>query len=356
MRKRGGCRVARTIRFNALILWAEADSVASEAFHIGGDLGGTNVKCARRDGPLAVGERLTVATAGSEGHDAVIDRMIAGIQKLEGVAGGSGAIASVGVAVPGILDMVDGETFFLPNLPGTWANVPVGPRISDATGLKTSLINDVRAFTVGELELGSAKGHETALCYAVGTGIGGGVITHGKVHFGLGGAAGELGHMVVDPQGPRCGCGNRGCAESFATGPAIIGEANRRISQKATTILHDMIHNDLNRMSVGIVEDAAAKGDAVAIEVLENAGYYLGLAVSNAIAAIAPEVVILGGGNCKEDGIFWKSIESTARAHTHLTDIDRIVFKPAALGYEAGVIGSAIWGKKVASGEAVPKR
>jgi glucokinase len=109
-------------------------------------------------------------------------------------------------------------------------------------------------------------------------------------------------------------------------------------------------------MSVALVEAAAAKGDAVAIEVLENAGYYLGLAVANAIAAIAPEVVILGGGNCKEGGIFWQSIERTARAHTHLTDISRIAFKPAALGYEAGVIGSAIWGKKVATGEATPKR
>jgi len=325
-------------------------------FHIGVDLGGTNVKFALLDSSLSIVDRLTVPTAGSEGHDAVINRMIDGIKRLEAAAGGAGTIGSVGVAVPGIIDMVEGTTFFLPNLPGTWVDVPVGRRILEATGLKTALINDVRAFTVGELELGSAKGHETAICYAVGTGIGGGVVTHGKVNFGLGGAGGELGHMVVDPQGPRCGCGNRGCAESFATGPAIIGEANRRISQKATTILHDMIHNDLNRMSVGVVEAAAARGDAVAIEVLENAGYYLGLAVSNAIAAIAPEVVILGGGNCKPGGIFWKAIESTARAHTHLTDIDRIVFKPAALGYEAGVIGSAIWGRKVASGEAVPKR
>jgi glucokinase len=329
---------------------------AEGRFHIGVDLGGTNVKFALLNSAFDVVERLTVATDGADGHDAVVGRMIAGVQQLETAAGGAGQIASVGVAVPGVLDMVEGTTLFLPNLPGHWLRVPVGRQIGEATGLKTSLINDVRAFTVGELELGAAKGYETAICYAVGTGIGGGIVTHGMVNFGLGGAGGELGHMIVDPQGPRCGCGNRGCAESFATGPAIIGEANRRISQKATTILHDLIENDLNRMSVPVVEDAAARGDAVAIEVLETAGYYLGLAVANAIAAIAPEVVILGGGNCKPGGIFSAAIERTARAHTHVTEIDRIVFKPAALGYEAGVIGSAIWGAKVASGQAVPKR
>lgn len=328
----------------------------SEGLHIGVDLGGTNIKFAVLDPALCVIDRLTIPTEGHEGHEAVIDRMISGVQTLQQRSAASGTVASVGVAVPGVLDMVDGNVLFLPNLPGHWKNVPAGKRITEGTGLRTSLINDVRAFTVGELELGAAKGYETAICYAVGTGIGGGIVTHGKVNFGLGGAGGELGHMVVDPQGPRCGCGNRGCAESFATGPAIIGEANRRISQRATTILHDMIDNDLNKMSVEIVEAAAAKGDPVAIEVLENAGYYLGLAVANAIAALAPEVVILGGGNCKPNGIFWRSIESTARAHTHVTEIDRIVFKPAALGYEAGVIGSAIWGKMVAAGEAIPKR
>lgn len=324
-------------------------------FHIGVDLGGTNIKFVLLGRELNTVERLTMPTNGHEGYDAVIGRMIEGIRRLEEAAG-NGTIASVGVAVPGVLDMVEGSTIFLPNLPGHWEHIPVGRRIHEATGHRAWLINDVRAFTVGEHELGAAKGYETALCYAVGTGIGGGIVAHGRVNFGLGGAGGELGHMIVDPQGPRCGCGNRGCAEAFATGPAIIGEANRRISQRATTILHDMIDNDLNRMSVDIVERAAAAGDAVAIEVLENAGYYLGLAVASAIAALAPEAVILGGGNCKPGGIFWNAIERTARSHCHVTEVDRIVFKPPVLGYEAGVIGAAIWGKKVERGEAVPKR
>ena len=108
-------------------------------------------------------------------------------------------------------------------LPGDWPEVPVGPTISAALGLPVYLINDVRAFTVAELEIGAAKGVTTALCYAIGTGIGGGIVAHGRVNMGLGGAGGELGHMVVNPDGPHCGCGNRGCAEAYAAGPAIIG-------------------------------------------------------------------------------------------------------------------------------------
>jgi glucokinase len=117
-----------------------------------------------------------------------------------------------------------------------------------------------------------------------------------------------------------------------------------------------MIEDDLNKMTARMVEEAAGQGDEVAMEVLENAGFYLGLAVANAIAALAPEVVIIGGGNVKPGGIFWNAIERTARSHSHVTEVDRIVFKAPALGYEAGVIGSAIWGKKAASGEVTPRR
>ncbi|MGI8476646.1 MAG: ROK family protein [Thermomicrobiales bacterium] len=328
----------------------------SPAFHIGIDLGGTNVKFALIDGLGRIVSRRTTPTEAKEGHDAVLARMIAGAKGLIANVPAGGRAVSVGAAVPGVIDMAAGIVKFLPNLPGQWPQVAVGPRIREATGLPTALINDVRAFTLAELELGAAKGAETAICYAVGTGIGGGVVAHGKVNFGVGGAGGELGHMIVDPQGPRCGCGNRGCAESFATGPAIVGEANRRISQGATTILHAMIANDLNRMSAAMIERAAGKGDAVAIEVLQNAGYYLGLAVSNMISALAPEVVVLGGGNCRPGGVFWCSIEETARAHCHVTEIDRVAFRPAALGYDAGVIGAALWGRKAAAGEVVPKR
>lgn len=316
----------------------------TSSYHLGIDLGGTNIKLAAITDDGTVIERRTVPTEAHEGHDAVVQRMIDNVLALREVVPTDAPVTSIGVAVPGVIDMDAGITKFLTNLPGHWPDVPVGPRIAEATELPTFLINDVRAFTVAEHQLGAAKGVTTAICFAVGTGIGGGIVANGKVNFGLGGAGGELGHIIVDPDGPRCNCGNRGCAEALASGPAIVGEALRRIVQGATTSLRDLIDDDLNRMTPAIVERAAAEGDAVAIEILETAGFYLGIAVASAIASLAPEVVIIGGGNVKPGGVFWRAIESTARAHSHVTDIDRIVFKPPALGYEAGVIGAALWG------------
>jgi glucokinase len=323
--------------------------MAGETYHIGVDLGGTNLKFALIDDAGRVIERKTVPSEAHEGHDAVLGRMIDGAREIARVAPAGGKVTSIGAAVPGVIDMETGLVKFLPNLPGQWPGVEVGGPMREATGLPTFLINDVRAFTVGELELGAAKGATTAICYAVGTGIGGGVVAHGQVNLGVGGAGGELGHMIVDVNGPRCGCGNRGCAEAFASGPSITAEANRRILQGFTTILGDLVDHDLNKMSPAVVERAAAAGDEVAIEVLEWAGLHFGLAVAGAISALAPEVVVIGGGNVKPGGVFWTAIETTARAHCHVTEIDRIAFRPAALGYDAGVIGAALWGKKRAS-------
>jgi glucokinase len=323
--------------------------MAGATYHIGIDLGGTNVKFALIDDAGKVIERETVPSKAYEGHDAVLGRMIDGAREIAHVVPHGSTVTSIGAAVPGVIDMDTGLVKFLPNLPGQWPGIEVGGPMREATGLPTFLINDVRAFTVGELELGAAKGATTAICYAIGTGIGGGIVAHGQVNLGLGGAGGELGHMIVDVNGPRCGCGNRGCAEAFASGPSITAEANRRILQGFTTALGDLVGHDLNKMSPAVVEQAAAGGDEVAIEVLEWAGMHMGLAVASAIAALAPEVIVIGGGHVKPSGVFWNALESTARANSHVTEVDRIDFRPAALGYDAGVIGAALWGMKRAA-------
>lgn len=318
---------------------------SSNACFVGIDLGGTTIKFALVDNDGKVLQRSRCATDGEDGHDAVLDRMVSGARDIIALAEPHQVIRAVGVAAPGVLDMDAGHSIFLPNLPGDWPMVPIGPRISAELGLPVYLINDVRAFTVAELEIGAAKGVQTALCYAFGTGIGGGIVTHGRVNMGLGGAGGELGHMVVNPDGPRCGCGNRGCAEAYAAGPAIIGEANRQIVMGETTALRDLIQDDLNNMTPELVERAAGEGDPIACQVLDYAGYHMGLAVANAISAVAPNVVIFGGGVLKPHGYYWKQIEKTARAHCHVTEIDRIEFRPAKLSFEAGVVGAALWAK-----------
>ena len=322
--------------------------MTDERFVIGVDLGGTYLKLARLDGARRIVARETVATGASDGQEAVLQRMADGIQRV--AAGAEGMVDAVGVGVPGLVNMEAGFTQDLANLPGRWVGVPVGPRLAEATGWPVHLINDARAFVVAEHAVGAAAGAETALFVTVGTGIGGGLVTHGRVVFGLGGAAGEIGHLIVHAGGLRCTCGNRGCVEPLASGPAIAAEAIRRVLQGFTTELARMANGDLNAITPELVARAADGGDATAVEVLEEAGRYLGLAIAGAIATIAPEVVVIGGGVARAGDFYWRAAEATARGHSHVTEIDRIAFRPAALGYDAGVIGAALWGRQQVRG------
>jgi glucokinase len=313
---------------------------------IGIDLGGTNLKLALLDGENRVIERLTVPTGGSEGHEAVIGRMTNGVAALrERIP--ELAIAGVGIGVPGMVDMASGVTGDLPNLPGRWSDVPVGALVARATGLPVGLINDGKAFAVAEHRLGAAVGAETALLVAVGTGIGGAVIAHGRVLFGVGGAAGEIGHLIVQPEGPRCTCGNLGCVETLASGPAIVGEAVRRIVQGFATDLTEL-SVEIGDVTPELVARSAALGDTVAGEVIDRAGMWLGIALAGSIALLAPEVVVIGGGVAPAGSRYFQAAEATARAHSGVTEIERIAFRPAQLGYEAGVVGAALWGRDVA--------
>jgi glucokinase len=316
---------------------------------IGVDLGGTNLKLALLDGENRIAARLTVPTGGADGHGAVIERMIEGVRALL-AENAAIDVVGIGVGVPGEVDMGAGITGDLPNLPGRWRNVPVGPAIAEAIGLPVGMINDAKAFALAEYRLGAAAGADTALCVTVGTGIGGAVIAHGRIVYGAGGLAGEIGHLILQPEGPRCTCGNLGCAETLANGPAIVGEAVRRVVQGFTTSLSSMCEGDLNLITPEFVTRAADAGDLVAMDVIDRAGGWLGITLAGAIALLAPEVIVIGGGVAPAGGRYFRAAEEVARSHTGVIDISRVAFRPASLGYEAGVIGAALVGRGEGNG------
>jgi glucokinase len=322
-----------------------AQLVSPESGAIGIDLGGTNLKLALLDGENRIAARLMVPTGGAEGHDAVIVRMIDGVKSLR-AQNAAIDVAGIGIGVPGEVDMESGITGDLPNLPGRWRNVPVGPAIAAATRLPVRMINDAKAFALAEYRLGAAAGVDTAICVTAGTGIGGAIIARGQILYGLGELAGEIGHLILQPDGPRCTCGNLGCAETLATGPAIVGEAVRRVVQGFTTSLGSMSEGDLDAITSELVARAADEGDLVAMDVIDRAGRWLGLALAGAIALLAPEVVVIGGGVAPAGGRYFRAAEEAARSHTGVIDITRVAFRPASLGYEAGVIGAALIGRR----------
>jgi glucokinase len=318
----------------------------AEPIHfIGVDLGGTTFTGAVVN--VTSGDvlgRHRVPTRAKQGHDAVMARMADLIDEAIADAGvDRKEIGGVGIGAPGVLDLERGITRFLPNLPGEWRNVPLRATIEQKVGLPVSLLNDVRSFTLGEKTFGAGRDVDTLVGIAIGTGIGGGLIISGKLHLGLEGTAGEVGHQIVDPYGPRCGCGSRGCLEAFASGPAITAMALKAITQGRTTRIAELVSYDLNRVTPEVVSRAARGGDPVAREIFEQAGFYIGIGVANLITIISPQMVVIGGGVAQAGDLLFDPIRRAARESVHVTPFDQVRIVPGELGTDAGLIGAAVW-------------
>jgi glucokinase len=313
--------------------------------YIGCDLGGTNLRAAIVDVENAsVLYQMSIPTLAREGHDAVMRRMgdlflqvieKAGLKKEE--------IGGVGIGVPGVLDLEKGETLFLPNLPGTWPHVPLRDTITKLTGLPTSILNDVRSITYGEWRFGAGQGVDTVAVFAIGTGVGGGLVVNGQLHLGVGGTGGEIGHTTIDFNGPRCGCGNYGCLEAYASAPAISAMGMKAVSQGLTTRISELCEYDLNRITPELIAKAALAGDETAKDIYERAGFYIGIAAANICAAIGPRRIIIGGGVSQAGDLLLNPIRRTVRERVTIMPIDQVEVVQSQLGDNAGVIGVACW-------------
>ena len=316
---------------------------------IGCDLGGTNLRAAIVDVETGmVLHHLSVPTLAREGHEAVMRRMAELFLKLIQSAGlKKDDIGGIGIGVPGVLDLNRGETLFLPNLPGTWPHVPLVDTIAGLTGLPAAILNDVRSITFGEWRFGAGRGVETVAVFAIGTGIGGGLVLNGHLHLGIGGTGGELGHMVIDYNGPRCGCGNQGCLEVYASGPAIAAMGMKAVAQGLTTQIGELCEFDLNRVTPELIAMAAKAGDKIACEIYEKAGFYLGVAASSICAAVGPQRIIVAGGVSHAGNLLLEPLERTMRARVHVMPVDQVEIVLAQLGGNAGVIGAACWAEQL---------
>lgn len=317
--------------------------------YIGCDLGGTNLRAAVVDvekGAVLIQE--SIPTLAREGHDTVMQRMADLILQVIRSAGMDEAeIGGIGIGVPGVLDLDKGETLFLPNLEGTWPHVPLRETIKRLTGIPVTLLNDVRAITNGEWRFGAGRGVDSMAVLAIGTGIGGGLVINGQLHLGIGGTGGELGHQIIDFNGPRCGCGNHGCLEAFASGPAIAAMGMKAVAQGLTTQISELCAGDLNRITPKLIAQAALAGDDVAKEIYELAGYYLGIAAANMCATIGPRRIIIAGGVAQAGELLLEPIRRTVRDNVHVMPVEQVEVVPAQLGNNAGVIGVASWAANV---------
>jgi len=306
---------------------------------VGIDLGGTNivVGTVAEDGSELAG-LVSEPTMAEQGSDAVVARIVK-LAKASLKQAGKRDVVGVGVGSPGPLDTAKGLVLLTPNL--GWTNFPLRDRVAGALNLPATLDNDANCAIFGEWWRGAARGANHVVGLTIGTGIGGGVVLHGEIYHGASDIAGELGHMTVDLTGRRCKCGNYGCLEAYASGPAIAARAVEGVEAGADTTLPDYVHGDLSKITAQVVYEAAHDGDSYAREVVHDTAKMLGAGVANIINIFNPEVVVICGGvTLAGDRLFVPlRAEVKRRAFKPAANACRIV--PGELTGTAGVYGAA---------------
>jgi glucokinase len=293
------------------------------SWHLGLDLGGTNIKVVvlERNGETRIISEETIATSAASGPDTVTARLI---ESGKASAERFGPFQSVGLGVPGLFDG-SGAVRLFPNLPGSWAGYPLGARIDEGLGQRVTMINDARAFTLAEGNLGAGRGCRIMVAMVLGTGVGGGITVDGRLHLGAFGTAGEIGHQTILPDGPLCGCGNRGCVEALTK--AAVSRRTRRQGHRR-----------------GGLRSGSQRGQALAASAIAEVAMYLGIALANTITILGPERIVIGGGIAKAGGLLLDPVRRSLRQRVTLIPIEKVEVLLAELGSAAGAIGAALAG------------
>jgi glucokinase len=294
------------------------------------DIGGTHIRVARYQ-PNSITPIAHQRTRSLANEPGVYDRLERAIESVWS----EGNVRAIGLASPGPLDPHTGTILDTPNIP-EWVNFPLASKLSQHFHVPVYLDNDANMAGLAEWQFGAGKGHENLIYLTISTGIGGGVISQGCLLQGFRGMGGELGHMTIDPDGPLCGCGQRGHIESFSSGPAIT----RFVAEQLTTGQKSSLRGEAV-ISARQIAEAAGAGDTLAISAFERAGYYLGIAVANYLAIFDPSILIFGGGVSQVGALLFKPFKESLRKHTfHPHYLDQLVITKAALGDDAGLLGA----------------
>jgi len=306
---------------------------------VGIDIGGTNivVGTVAADGSEVLG-LVSEPTFSEQGAEAVLGRIVR-LARASIAAAHDREVVGVGIGSPGPLDTTRGVVLLTPNL--GWVNYPLRELITRALGMPATLDNDANCAIFGEWWRGAARGADHVVGLTIGTGIGGGIVLSGEIYRGASDIAGEIGHMTIDSTGRRCKCGNYGCLEAYASGPAIAARAVEGIEAGAETSLPKYVNADLSRITAQVVYEAAHDGDGYALEVVRDTAKFLGAGVANIINVFNPQVVVICGGVTLAGDRLFAPLRSEVkrRAFKPAVDVCRIV--PGELAGTAGVYGAA---------------
>ncbi|NLK94556.1 MAG: ROK family protein [Clostridiales bacterium] len=301
---------------------------------IGVDLGGTKISTAISTFEGNILSQTVIPTNANEGEEAVINRIISTIEEvLKGANASPNDVQAIGIGSPGPLDAKKGIIITTPNLP--FKNYNVVKPIKDKFNIPTFIDNDANVAAIGEYMFGAGKGKENIVFFTVSTGVGGGAVLNGKAYRGNTSNALEIGHMTVEPNGPRCNCGNIGCLEAVASGTAIGKRGQEAVSTNVETSLRKY-----DKITSYEVFTEAKNGDEVSKEIVDNALNYLGIGVANAISIFDPEMVIIGGGVSKVGDILFDTVKAVVKKRCFKSMAESCEIVPAGLGGDAGVMGA----------------
>ncbi len=310
---------------------------------IGVDLGGTKILAGVFDSSLQLIASSKLSTKPQRGVDAVIERVARCCQDAVDEADLTiKQVGGIGIGAPGAVNFDEGTVIFAPNMDG-WKDIPLKKDLEKKTGLPVFVENDANIAALGVYGAELKPKPSSMIGIWVGTGIGGGIIINGELHSGFGHTAGEIGHMVLEVNGPKCGCGNKGCFEALASRTAIFQRIKAGIKEGEKTILTEMLGDGLDDMRSGDLRKALRKGDKFVDKVIEEAAEYIGIAVSNLANILNPEVVVLGGGviEALEDEMMSVIVE-TAKDYAMPGAMKDVEIFASKLGDHAGITGGAV--------------
>jgi glucokinase len=314
---------------------------------VGVDLGGTKILAGVFDHSLETIGTAKLSTKSQRGVDEVVDRIARCVRDAVDEADlNLKQVAGVGIGAPGAVDFGSGTVIFAPNMEG-WKEVPLKKALEKQLGIPVYVENDCNISTLGVYvaELKSKPRHLVGIF--VGTGIGGGLIINGELYSGVGHTAGEVGHMVLEVNGPKCGCGNKGCFEALASRTAIFQQIKAGIKDGQKTILTEMLGNDLADLRSGDLRKAIRRGDKFVDGIVESASEYIGIAVANLVNLLNPEVVVLGGGvlEALADEMMSVIVE-TASDYAMPGSMKGVEILASKLGDSAGITGGAVLARR----------
>ena len=309
---------------------------------IGVDMGGTKILAAVVNAEGRILASAKIPTKADKGANVVIDRIASCIQKaIDKSRVAPESIQAVGIGAPGPLDPGTGVVIFAPNL--GWKDVPLKAELETRTGILTFVDNDVNVGTLGEHTFGVGQNVQNLVGIFVGTGIGGGIIMQGELFHGASKTAGEIGHIIVKADGPRCGCGTRGCLEALASRTAMTKQFQKAILKKGKkSILSELTGGELGLIRSGTLAKAIQRKDKLTLKVLKRATKYLGVGIGSIVNFLNPEMIVLGGGVVEAlDDTFLDDIRAAVEKYALPNTLNGVQIVRAKLGDDAGILGAA---------------